>query len=32
MGKMCYINHSGKYIEIKFDMKVPGFFVFFFQN
>ena len=23
MGNFCYINHSGKYIEIDFNMKIP---------
>ena len=23
MGNMCYINHSGKYFEINFNMKIP---------
>ena len=23
MGNLCYINHSGKYIEIDFNMKIP---------
>ena len=23
MGNKCYINHSGKYIEINFNMKIP---------
>ena len=23
VGILCYINHSGKYIEINFNMKIP---------
>ena len=23
MRNLCYINHSGKYIEINFNMKIP---------
>ena len=23
MGNLCYANHSGKYIEINFNMKIP---------
>ena len=27
-GNKCYINHSGKYIEINFNMKIPFFQIF----